>query len=481
MTRIAALLLAPLVLLGALTSPTHADDPDLRVDFPWDQSYVNAHSDQYQIYIEDRGVGQVYAEWQGARQLLPRSGWHTMTFDKGGEGRISIVRCSGEPQECVDTGRKSPELTVVGSLESTATGIPEAVPSGAVAPIEITSPHLAGIDVAVAWTVSRGGGWSPVTGRSETLRADESGRVAFDVRFPRSTPEDDYDVSIRLEADVAPFGTRVGRHGGTVRVDSTKPRVSLKLPPEVYPIRDEYLDTVTALAEFSEQADSTVELLRGDEVIRRFTHRDKWGATQLITGRTASGGLLPAGSYTVRVTAIDPMGNTGSASRSLVISHKRLVKKTWERTISAQAAMQQSTVAPCSTLRRGSSRGWSGSLGLYSQSKCRKGADQVRVVNAIEVPDAFQFQSVRVSTYGGGATGRGGGTTASLSQLLIEDWSTAGVSRFNGKVGLHHGGWGAAFKRIDGKWLVRWRVWAEHGSRYDVKSYTVRLIYTALQ
>lgn len=85
------------------------------------------------------------------------------------------------------------------------------------------------------------------------------------------------------------------------------------------------------------------------------------------------------------------------------------------------------------------------------------------------------------TTYGGGATGRGGGTTASLSQEFIQDWGMAGVSRFNGKVGLHHGGWGAAFKRIDGKWLVRWRVWAERGSRYDVKSYTVRLTYTVLQ
>lgn len=483
MTRLTAFLLAFATVMFA-PSPMAAADPGLEIQFPWDTYWVDADANNYVIQVDDQGAGQLYAEWQGTRQLLPRTGSHTMKFEHPGSGHISIVRCVGEPQECTGTGVRSPDIQVYGSLGATIEGMPKIVAPGAVVRLTATSERLVDTEVEVAWDVTRGSG-GLLTARREVLRGDGFGVVSFDVRFPRSVPDEDYHLSVSLSALLPPFGVRSSGAFATVHIDSERPVVEeLRVgDPVIYPVRDGYRDRTLVSGEVSEFVDGKVELLRGTDVVRTSSWRDGFRYEKVINGRDAADRLLPAGQYTVRVTATDGLGQTATRSKPLTISHKRLVKKTFTRTISARAALKSKTVGSCATLRVGGSRGWAGALGLHSRPKCTSGSHRVRLYNQVPVPAAYRLETVRISTYGGGARGAGGGAEAALEMLYLNRGGGAsGHSRLDGRVGLHHGRTvraSAAITWVDGRPTVHWRAWVD-GSRYDVKSYTVKLTYTVL-
>lgn len=203
-------------------------------------------------------------------------------------------------------------------------------------------------------------------------------------------------------------------------------------------------------------------------------------------GRSASGRVLAAGSYSVRLTTTDLAGNVGVTSKRLVISSKRKVTKTWKRSFSAKAAAVYQSVGKCSTLRSPASRGWSGSFGFYSQTKCKRANDSaVLTQSGVYVPKAFQnkYGKLQISMYGGAATVKRNSYIV-LGYLRASDGAFMARSQFGGTVGTHAGRSTSASPFVFEKTarpFVLWTTGLTQGSRYDVKSYTVKLTYTALQ
>lgn len=497
----AALLAVPLAVAG-LAVPAYAE-PGLTVTWPT-TTQVEVPNTTYTLTVADATAepqGVLYAEWQGERTEIPHNGDHTMTFAKGGTGTIKVVRCvpveppSEPPAEpvCTDTGDVSPELTVVKAWDVSLERTTSVLKRGDVARYTITSPSSPNATVTADWSLRKTPA-NVVDSGTETTTLNDQGIGTFSVVI--DAPTGSYDMEFGLKADIAPFGPHVGRAYDSFEVDDDAPTLSaLVSGTAIYPHRDGYRDSLSLNIKSAEVVKAKIEVRRSSGTLVRTMFRTApWYEHRVtIDGRSASGRLLAAGRYTLRVTVTDPVGlQTTKTTRSFVVSHKRLVTATWKRTFTAAAATspQSAYVGKCSTLRRPSLRGWAGSLGYYSQTKCTRPADSaVTTVSGAWVPKAFQnrYGSLQVSMYGGGARGRGPhrGRNAYIV-MMYRSTAKSYVHRaqFNGALGHHAGRSAAASSLVFDKATrpyVLWLTGLTEGSRYDVKSYTVKLTYTALR
>lgn len=502
--RLRAVLLAiPLAVIG-LAVPAYAE-PGLTVTWPT-TTQVEVPNTVYTINVADtvEPQGVLYAEWQGERTEIPHTGDHTFTFAKGGTGTIKVVRCvpvdpPTEPPSdpvCTDTGDVSPQLTVVKawtdlSLDRTST----VQKRGDVAKYTVTSPSSANATVTANWSLRDNNTATVVDSGTATVALNAEGVGTFEVVI--DAPTSSYDMLFGLTADIAPFGPHKGGAQDSFELDGDAPSLSAGISSTAfYPYRDGYRDSITLSIKSSEQVKAKIEVLNSAGRVVKTMFQTAWSSQHQvkINGRSASGRLLSAGRYTLRVTVTDPVGfQTTKTTRSFVISHKRLVNKTWKRTFSAAAALagpKTSYVGKCSTLRKPSLRGWAGSFGFYSQTKCRTARESyVQTLSGVWVPKAFQnkYGTFQVSMYGGGA--KSGGTRHGRRAYIVMGYINtsddfAARVQFNGAMGNHAARSVAARNFVWGKAkrpYVLWSTGLSEGSRYDVKSYTVKLTYTALQ
>jgi hypothetical protein len=203
-------------------------------------------------------------------------------------------------------------------------------------------------------------------------------------------------------------------------------------------------------------------------------------------GKDQHGDRLPAGSYTVRLVGEDRVGNVAEVSRPVVISDKRLVARTWTRSLSATATISSTWVGSCSTLRKPSSHGWSGSFGLYSQTRCTRSAQSpVVVYSGVWLPRSAggTYGDVSISMYGGAARGRSSAYVV-LGLRRAADDSFQNRAQFAGGLGWHRmrSTTATPYVRYDeGHPFVIWQTGLSEGSRYDVKAYRVALTYYVLR
>jgi hypothetical protein len=161
-----------------------------------------------------------------------------------------------------------------------------------------------------------------------------------------------------------------------------------------------------------------------------------------VPGTTVYGGTAAPGTYTIEISPSDNSGNITVDKRTVNVSGKKLVPKTL-RALSVPVGPSPrptSTAAPgCSRLRRPSLRGWTGSVGYYSNTRCSRGFDAsvAATANGINVPKAFQ-----------------NGPTVSAARF-VHDKSTDP--------------------------FVIWSAMTAVGHRYDIRDFTVVLTYTVLE
>ncbi|WP_109505886.1 hypothetical protein [Nocardioides speluncae] len=495
--RISALIAVPMALVG-LAVPASAEDPGLTVTWPT-TTEVEVPTTSYTITVADEAAepqGTLYAEWQGERQEIPHAGNYAMQFAKGGVGSIKVIRCvPADPEPvCTDTGVTSPELTVWKQASVTLSDVGGVVRPGT-RTAGIRLDYVPSTPVQVTWSVWTAGGVAKAAGGA-TFVPNGEGYGEFSYPVP-NLANGWYYVQASVEFDMAPFGPFKGASDNVVAfyLDATAPRLSLGLSASsFYPATDGYRDQLSIRAATNEQVKQSLTVLNSSgAVVRtlgsgRLGFRDS-GASVVKTwnGRDSQARLVRGGTYTIRFEGTDRVGRKTTTSKEVFVSGKRLQRVTWKRTFAAARTIVRNGafVQACSTLRKPSLRGWSGSLGYYSRTKCnRNNADIVATNNGVYVPKAFQnrYGTYQVSFYGGGARGARSkyivmGYLNNKGDFTHRIQGGAAVRTYAGKVASA----GNFVRAKTTKPYVLWTAGLTDGSRYDVKSFTVRLTYTVLR
>jgi hypothetical protein len=196
--------------------------------------------------------------------------------------------------------------------------------------------------------------------------------------------------------------------------------------------------------------------------------------------RNDAGQLVPSGTYTL--TLADKYGNAGTATTTVKVDLRKRVLKTFTRTVTARSSLAGSYVGRCSTLRKPSARGWSGSLGFYANTRCKTKtwkASAVSTVHALRLPTSDKDVEVTVSAYG--AVARNHRATYAAIRVHNSQGLWAVEHRMPAGLGFHDLRLGRADQYIEkGRWFV-WGFLTYAGGGYDVGKFRVTLRYYVLQ
>jgi flagellar hook assembly protein FlgD len=336
-----------------------------------------------------------------------------------------------------------------------------------------------------------------------TLRVhDAAGRVVS-ARNLGSQPAGNHDVvwnGRKAGTAVADGGyivqivaTAAGQSGlasRTVTVDTAAPRlrgaeVSTR---RLFPVRDGYLDRLTATATLGETA-SRVDLearTSSGQLVRTVRSApDRGVAAGPVSvrwnGRDASGRLLPSGRYVVRLVAQDLAGNRRAGpARAVDLSTQRLVQQSGSLTVTARSSLTESFVDDCSFVFRhttGKRKGW---VGYDSSATCSSGDAFAAADHQVRLPAAVRYGTVQLSGFGG--RGDPQFRDAARVELHDRDQNVSDTAfRLGPAVGTHSGPTVRAEPLLIRHRLLRWTTSTTGVAWYDVESYTVRFTYFVLR
>lgn len=464
---------------------------DVAPTITWDEKVrVAADDPYYRISVSDpQGGGSTLRAVFASRGLtVQHAGVTELSYPTvNSVGPIKIFRCRNDLERCVDTGLESPEVEV-------RTGIPVQAHLSSYGTVGPRPDHPVMMSVYAApgdylldsWVEGAAGlGESDVPVTIEGTAANpDRGMISVGVDLA-GAPEGKKRIRIRLKRDYPGFGTVSGTAPwdifDTIEVDLTAPLVKLTVGSTfLNPYPDGYRDFV----EFTLVTDGLVTLdVLGPSgaVVRTFSHPGY--IDTYWDGRDSQGRIVPAGTYTLRATGDDGLGNTTVVSRTVAVSSQRLVTKTFRRKVSAAGSLVHKYAGGCSKIAKPAARGWTGSLGLYSNTKCKKGwaKSVVETIHEMRVPTGvYRYQTLQVTTYGGAAKSARG------SYLFLDQWRAKAEKwgdddkRLGYALGKHVGPTRQAAPFITEDGWTAWSVWTGDGARYDVRDFTVELTYQVL-
>jgi hypothetical protein len=486
---VAALVLA---LLG-LAGPATAEDPAPVVTWP-EVTAFNPETTTYTITVDDpAGTGTLFADWRGVRQEIPHQGEVTLTFPTDGAARLRILRCDVGP--CSDTGVTSGWLSVYRQIDARVLHNQSYASSpGEMKEILKLTPATPADTLMLTWRIFPEADEVPsASGSVEVSPGDDTGRTVVSVPVIGGLAEGTYRMELEASGTLADYGalsSPVLQH--TFIVDTTAPVAELSTHwPAFYPsLKDDYLnyeqfdfktdEPVRGSVEVRNAASQVVSTLTEPGFFRTKVFR--WG------GRENHGLLLPEGRYTARIDLTDRAGNVETVrAQPFQLSWDEKHRATWRHTFPAASTVLDRFVGSCSTLAKPSSHGWAGSLGYYSATRCSKPKQSVvSTINGVYLPTSLdgRYSNFEISLFGGAARGQG---RAYLVMGTLRRSDNAFLQRtvMTGELTSHSGSY---FLRPDpilrtdkhGRPYVYWEVGLTQGSRYDVKSFTVEIEYTAL-
>lgn len=379
-------------------------------------------------------------------------------------------------------GVPSPAQAALSVQAEVVTGINATTPS---AHVRLRSPSLAG-DYELTWSLEKFD--RPVAGwdGSGEGTLDASGNTAPFAVAGAGLREGHYEIVGTLEVTPVDGAPQVGSFSVPLLIDRVAPDVTVSRDrPLIYPrlpYDHGYPKSVRVAASGTDADEPGLAL-----AVRRAD-----GSTGAVIpfqdGGVASWdgwlGNAPAPPGTYTLVAVDQAGNASPQQVTVDVSGKRFVLRTVERRVTATSSLLGSGVGRCSTLRRPAARGWKGSLGLYSNTRCSASTNAGRVWtnHGTRLPKAAYLITLRVHVFGGAAASR------TLSWARLRAFRADGtIQRLSfiasENVGLHKR---ALWKRPLASTLlrkddsVRWRLGVEPGKRYDVKYFTVVATYYEL-
>lgn len=279
--------------------------------------------------------------------------------------------------------------------------------------------------MTVSWTLRTGEDGPVVLGPvNEGVLADGRHSISWDGRDATGqvVPDGTYVLTVTATRTTDGMtGKTTGRHSFTV--DTVAPALGgvTVSTPSIYPVRDGYRDAATFSFTRDYESGARFEVADADGKIVRAGSAPDGAFTW--DGRRADGSLVPAGTYRVRVTASDMVGNASVREVPLVVSHKRLVthRQTVTRTPGQRTSVRRNHAC---TVRASST--YSG--GYRILDRCRsltRSTHELRFTAT--APRAFSVRSIAVST-----TGAAGKPRASLSASWYHwskgAWVGAGVN-----------------------------------------------------
>lgn len=463
----------------------------------WSQDLTVGPNQPITANTSDAGGGRLVAPWVPTggtaseyADALNRSGQTTMTSTDG-IGQYDVRRCSTEGRRCVSyPALASPAYHVRTVLPLAAAPIVPVSNANPTTTVTLTtSSGLTGADYDVTWAVAVD--WQPTTvsGSRPSTPLPSSGTIQFPVDGSQLPDLWYYRVVGTVRIRVPGYGEYIQQigsaAGGTMfRVDrvnavtSIKPRVSLIWPNIRHTDRPGSTRIDVVQSDHNEQ--NHIVITRNGTVVR--TLPEMTGSTPNVTwdGRDDAGNAVPTGTYTLG--ARDIAGNVGSVTATVKVDARRRVLKTYTRTVTPRASLLEAYVGRCSTLRRPSARGWSGSLGFYAGTKCGTRtwkASAVSTMHGIRLPASDKDVQLTVKIYGGAARSK----PRSLAWIRYLNtggrWGNDHLQ--NAKLTTHVSDY------VDTKLYVQknrafiWGFYTAGGYRYDVGKYTVVLRYYVLQ
>lgn len=254
----------------------------------------------------------------------------------------------------------------------------------------------------------------------------------------------------------------------------------------VYPVQDRYRDYVV-LRSTPGYVDGTVRVeirdATGVTVLRTLPRTSQAAgdaySEYIWRGNRADGSLYPAGAYQTRVVHTDQAGNVATATGpTITIVRKHLESRVFRKTVTAAGSKVAQYVGRCSRLRSPSIHGWSGSLGLYSNTRCRDGAtaSTVRTTHRMALPAAVEYSNPVIKVYGGSPRLSPSDVAALLARVGpgTWEWLTEAQSPVE-----WHGGM-ASPKAVARDRTITWALRVRGGRHWDARSFFVRVPYRVL-
>lgn len=489
-----ALVAACLLTIG-LASPATADEtPDpVQVTFP-DVTVLNPDHTPYVIDVHDPEPerGDLVAFWNDQRLTLPHEGSATvpLTAADAPAVAIKVYRCPSEGDgTCTYTGAGEVVILVTGIFPSLDTTVDTLGPASLL-PVMVSTTYLdTDRAVQLEWSVTdTRTGAVVTTGSSDWVPNDPRPAIGI----PAGTPTTSARVAVHVVSDTEEFGRLEGATERVYAIDARPPLMETELEGDVvFPARDGYLDAITLRVKRQSDLNRLlVEAIDRDGVAR--TIYNGWAPRNdpiELDGHVGRRKELPAGRYTLRLTGFDEVGNATPTSDeySIRVDDRRRVKKTFHKTIPASRTLADSYVGACSHLGSAAGRGWKGSLGLYSGAPCaKKNGSVVLTLHGLRLPASVDGEYpdwIQFSMFGGAARG-------ARSAYVVSGWRDArddsflGRRQFDGKLGRHTiytPSSQEVVRNIDGRAWIFWQLGLAAGSRYDVKSFTIRTTYYVLE
>lgn len=204
-------------------------------------------------------------------------------------------------------------------------------------------------------------------------------------------------------------------------------------------------------------------------------------------GRTVGGQLAAAGTYSVDVVVYDatstPFPHPGVGSFNLVID---TLTASVSIRVPAKAFLVKNMSGRCGKLVKPSSHKWAGSVGYYSNAKCKgKNAKQsiadglhgIILNKTINGHAVTAYPSIRISAYGGAAKGYPKSRARLAYGLNNGTWLSRGTV-LTPRIAQH------TTPAVAGGQLIwaddnslYWSVYTLSGARYDVKTFTINVTY----
>ena len=470
-----------------LAQPASADADPVQVGLPEFNQFNPEHT-PYEVQVQDPAPerGDLVAAWAGRTLVLPHDGSATIPFaaTDGDTVTLRVLRCA-TADDCVETGWSRTvylvnEIRFSLPADDRALGEHSAVPLGG-----FYDPYLmTGEVVDLTWELEPvGGGAAIATGSGSYAVGDTPPLVGV----PAAPGVDRGVLTVHAAIDSETWGHLEGVASATYDLDTDAPPLSLRLSGDVlFPAQDDYLDQITiGVRSASDVRALNIVLVAPDGTTRHIFSNDQGFLRGYRFTGLYGGKRLPTGRYTVRATVTDRAGNTTVSERPLTIDDRRAVRKSYRATISAARTVADTYVGACSRLGAAAGRGWKGSLGLYSTSPCAQenGSVVVTVNGAWLPPSVLPYRGdVHLSMYGGAARGSG-------RAYIVHGWLRAsngnffGRRQFTGALGSHSASVRPKYvvRTIDGNNWVYWQLGLSEGSHYDVKSFTIRCQYYALE